>query len=195
MPSLKVLVVSKVVVAKGVPPSIHPEHMSFNRDRWALTLKVSCPFGYPFVPDGSFCTNASFGRLGATCGGTLVLIRIHGMMFLKQKGLSWFDFSAITNDPMATTYWALRNNRNAVVAEVVLQTHHIADSGGDPDNIDWIAIFENVLGTRRRHDVDVNTFIQNPTFVTTIGDIIHSFKNQVNEENNDAKDDGEDEDN
>ncbi|CAH1447283.1 unnamed protein product [Lactuca virosa] len=40
---------------------------------------------------------------------------------------------------------------NVLVAEVALQTHHIADSGGDPDTIDWIAIFEKVLGTRRRH--------------------------------------------
>ncbi|XP_052619991.1 uncharacterized protein LOC111899573 [Lactuca sativa] len=40
---------------------------------------------------------------------------------------------------------------NALVAEVALQTHHIADSGGDPDTIDWIAIFEKVLGTRRGH--------------------------------------------
>ncbi|XP_042753682.1 uncharacterized protein LOC111908380 isoform X2 [Lactuca sativa] len=40
---------------------------------------------------------------------------------------------------------------NALVAEVALQTHHIADSGGDPDTIYWIAIFEKVLGTRRGH--------------------------------------------
>ncbi|CAI9276849.1 unnamed protein product [Lactuca saligna] len=64
----------------------------------------------------------------------------------------------------------------------------IADSGGDPDIIDWITIFEKVLGTRRRHDVDVNVFLQNPTFVTTIRDIIRSFKNQVNEENNIGED-------
>ncbi|CAI9281412.1 unnamed protein product [Lactuca saligna] len=30
-------------------------------------------------------------------------------------------------------------------------THQIADSSGDPDTIDWIAIFEKVLGTRRVH--------------------------------------------
>ncbi|CAI9282487.1 unnamed protein product [Lactuca saligna] len=95
----------------------------------------------------------------------------------------WFDFDAITNHPMASTYWAPLNNRicvqyrdrkilktivlmilqgmwrqqglkplwNALVAEFALQTHHIANSGGDPDTIDWIAIFENVLGTRRGH--------------------------------------------
>ncbi|CAH1426818.1 unnamed protein product [Lactuca virosa] len=72
----------------------------------------------------------------------------------------WFDFDAITNHPMASTYWASLNNRicargefvdplveeqyNALVAEVALQTHHIADSGGDPDTIDWIAIFEKL---------------------------------------------------
>ncbi|CAH1440098.1 unnamed protein product [Lactuca virosa] len=32
-----------------------------------------------------------------------------------------------------------------------MATHHIADSGGDPDTIDWIAIFEKVLVTRRGH--------------------------------------------
>mgnify|MGYP001544320398 FL=1 len=41
--------------------------------------------------------------------------------------------------------------QNVLVAEVALQTHHIADSGGDPGTIDWIAIFEKVLGTRRGH--------------------------------------------
>ncbi|CAH1449771.1 unnamed protein product [Lactuca virosa] len=35
---------------------------------------------------------------------------------------------------------------NALVAEVALQTQHIADSGGDPNSIDWIALFEKVLG-------------------------------------------------
>ncbi|CAI9291634.1 unnamed protein product [Lactuca saligna] len=84
---------------------------------------------------------------------------------------------------------------SACFKKVDLQTHHIADSGGDPYNIDLIAIFEKVLGTRKGHDVDVNAFLQNPAFVTTIGNIIRSFKNQVNEENNDEKDDGEDEDN
>ncbi|CAI9276405.1 unnamed protein product [Lactuca saligna] len=44
-------------------------------------------------------------------------------------------------------------------------------------------------------DVDVNAFLQNPTFVTAIGDIIRSFKTQVYEENNDGEDGGEDEDN
>ncbi|CAI9300840.1 unnamed protein product [Lactuca saligna] len=84
---------------------------------------------------------------------------------------------------------------NALVAEVSLQTHHIADSGGDPDTIDWITIFEKVLRTRWGHDVDVNAFPQNPTFVTAIEDIIRSFKNQVNEENNDGEDGGENENN
>ncbi|CAI9276443.1 unnamed protein product [Lactuca saligna] len=115
---------------------------------------------------------------------------------------------------------------NALVAEVALQTHHIADFGGDLDTIDWIAIFEKVLDTRRGHvrgigpkassaagtsvssqwqsqsqasqptqDVDVNAFLQNSEFVTAIGDIIRSFKNQINEENNDGEDGGEDEDN
>ncbi|CAH1434956.1 unnamed protein product [Lactuca virosa] len=32
---------------------------------------------------------------------------------------------------------------------VAIQTHHIVDSGGDADYIDWIAIFEKVLGARR----------------------------------------------
>ncbi|CAI9297471.1 unnamed protein product [Lactuca saligna] len=149
---------------------------------------------------------------------------------------TWFDFGAITNHPMAPTYWASLNNRiwdvealraqahtgefvdplvedqyNVLVAEVALQTHHIADSGGDLDTIDWIAIFEKVLGTRKgrvrgigpkassaagtsapsqwqsqapqpTQDVDVNAFLQNPTFVTVIGDIIRSFKNKVNNE-------------
>ncbi|KAL7603049.1 hypothetical protein Lser_V15G18904 [Lactuca serriola] len=36
---------------------------------------------------------------------------------------------------------------NTLVAEVALQTHHIVKSGGDSDTIDWIAIFEKVLGT------------------------------------------------
>ncbi|CAI9270457.1 unnamed protein product [Lactuca saligna] len=40
---------------------------------------------------------------------------------------------------------------NTLVAEVALQTHHIADSSGDPDTIDWITIFEKVLCTRREH--------------------------------------------
>ncbi|CAI9303404.1 unnamed protein product [Lactuca saligna] len=40
---------------------------------------------------------------------------------------------------------------NALAAEVALQTHHIDDSDGDPDTIDWIAIFEKVLGTQRGH--------------------------------------------
>ncbi|CAI9289902.1 unnamed protein product [Lactuca saligna] len=44
-------------------------------------------------------------------------------------------------------------------------------------------------------DVDVNAFLQNPTFVMAIGDIIRSFKNQVNAKNNDGEDDGEDENN
>ncbi|CAI9295806.1 unnamed protein product [Lactuca saligna] len=46
-----------------------------------------------------------------------------------------------------------------------------------------------------KKDVDVNDFLQNPAFVTAIGDIFRSFKNQVNEENNDGEDGGEDEDN
>ena len=45
--------------------------------------------------------------------------------------------------------------QNALVAEVALQTHHIADSGGDPDTIYWIAIFKKVLGTRRGHVRDI----------------------------------------
>ncbi|CAI9263256.1 unnamed protein product [Lactuca saligna] len=40
---------------------------------------------------------------------------------------------------------------NALVVEVSQQTHHIANSGGDPDTIDWVTIFEKVLGTRRGH--------------------------------------------
>ncbi|CAI9303748.1 unnamed protein product [Lactuca saligna] len=35
-------------------------------------------------------------------------------------------------------------------------------------------------------DVDVNVFLQNPTFVTAIGDIIRSFTNQVNNDGEDA---------
>ncbi|CAI9263162.1 unnamed protein product [Lactuca saligna] len=42
-------------------------------------------------------------------------------------------------------------NDECLVAEVALQTHHIADFGGDPNTIDWIAIFEKVLGTQRGH--------------------------------------------
>ncbi|CAI9279495.1 unnamed protein product [Lactuca saligna] len=59
-------------------------------------------------------------------------------------------------------------------------TQHVIDSGGDPDSIDWITMFEKLLYARRGNDVDVNASLQNPTFVTTIGDIICSFKNQVN---------------
>ncbi|CAI9275692.1 unnamed protein product [Lactuca saligna] len=114
---------------------------------------------------------------------------------------------------------------NALVAEVALQTQHIADSGGDPNSIDWIALFEKVLGARRGHvrgigpkpsvvgtsaptqwqsqsqtpqptqDVDVNAFLQNPVFVTALGDIIRSFSKQVdNATNNDEENDDEDND-
>ncbi|CAI9271291.1 unnamed protein product [Lactuca saligna] len=40
---------------------------------------------------------------------------------------------------------------NVLADEVGLQTHHIADSSGDPDTIDSIAIFQKVLGARRGH--------------------------------------------
>ena len=50
-----------------------------------------------------------------------------------------------------TTMPKPREIYNALVAEVALQTHHIADFGGDPDTIYWIAIFKKVLGTRRGH--------------------------------------------
>ena len=43
----------------------------------------------------------------------------------------------------------LHEIRNALVAEVALQTQHIADSSGDPNSIEWIAIFEKVLVARR----------------------------------------------
>ena len=45
----------------------------------------------------------------------------------------------------------LREMQNVLVAEVALQTQHRADSGGDPNSIDWIALFEKVLGAWRRH--------------------------------------------
>ncbi|CAI9295131.1 unnamed protein product [Lactuca saligna] len=41
--------------------------------------------------------------------------------------------------------------KNTLVIEVVVQIHHIADFGGDPYTIDWIAIFKNVLGARKGH--------------------------------------------
>ncbi|CAH1417000.1 unnamed protein product [Lactuca virosa] len=114
---------------------------------------------------------------------------------------------------------------NALVAEVALQTQHIADFGGDPNSIDWIALFEKVLDARRGHvrgigpkpsvagtsaptqwhsqsqtpqqtqDVDVNVFLQNPAFVTALGDIIRSFSKQVdNATNNDEENDDGDND-
>ncbi|CAI9289573.1 unnamed protein product [Lactuca saligna] len=76
-----------------------------------------------------------------------------------------------------------RKKQNALVAEVALHTHHIADSGGET-----LLIGSQYL--RRSWDVDVNAFLQNPIFVTAIGDIIRSFKNQVN---NDGEDEDEDE--
>ncbi|CAI9264071.1 unnamed protein product [Lactuca saligna] len=88
---------------------------------------------------------------------------------------------------------------NALVVEVALQTHHIADSGGDAHYINWIVIFEKVLGARRGHVRGIRPkppstagcFSSNPAFVMAIGNIICSFKNQVNnEENKDGK--GED---
>ncbi|CAI9280208.1 unnamed protein product [Lactuca saligna] len=102
--------------------------------------------------------------------------------------------------------------QNALVAEVALQTQHIADSSSDPNSIDWIALFEMVLGAsvagthapsqwqsqlqtpQPTRDADVNTFLQNLVFVTSIGDIICSFSKQVdNATNNDEENDhGED---
>ncbi|CAI9282197.1 unnamed protein product [Lactuca saligna] len=115
--------------------------------------------------------------------------------------------------------------QNALVAEVALKTQHIIDFGGDLNSIDWIALFEEVLGARRGHvrgigpkpsiagrsaptqchsqsqtpqptqDVDVNAFLQNPTFVTTLGDINRSFSKQVdNATNNDEQNDDGDND-
>ena len=40
---------------------------------------------------------------------------------------------------------------NALVVEAALQAQHIADSGGDPNFIDWIVVFQKVLGARRGH--------------------------------------------
>ncbi|CAI9277755.1 unnamed protein product [Lactuca saligna] len=57
-------------------------------------------------------------------------------------------------DPLIEEQYYINNLRemhNALVAEVALQTQHIADSGADPNSIDWIALFEKVLGVRRGH--------------------------------------------
>ncbi|CAI9260610.1 unnamed protein product [Lactuca saligna] len=177
---------------------------------------------------------------------------------------TWFDFGAITNDPMPPVYWASLNNQICMryrgrknIAKTRLTgfegdveatraqahvgmdlhrwsdaidhfltekhkkrsagnkecrkkqvvknhggtyqyTHHITDSSGDTDTIDWITILEKVLDTQRGHvrdigpkhfssaDVNVNAFLQNPAFVTAIGNIIRSFKNQVNNDEDDA---------
>ncbi|CAH1423943.1 unnamed protein product [Lactuca virosa] len=46
----------------------------------------------------------------------------------------------------------VKEQYNSLFAEVALQTQHIADSGGDPNSIDWITLFEKVLGARRGHN-------------------------------------------
>ncbi|CAI9263067.1 unnamed protein product [Lactuca saligna] len=85
--------------------------------------------------------------------------------------------------------------QNTLVYEVSLQTQYIADSGGDPNSIDWISLFEKVLGAQRGHDVDVNAFLQNPVFVMANEDIIRSFSKQVdNATNNDEENDDRDDD-
>ncbi|CAH1435854.1 unnamed protein product [Lactuca virosa] len=48
-------------------------------------------------------------------------------------------------------YGSASFKNNALVAKVTLQTQHIADSGGNLNFIDWITLFENVLGGRRGH--------------------------------------------
>ncbi|CAI9282219.1 unnamed protein product [Lactuca saligna] len=194
---------------------------------------------------------------------------------------TWFDFGAITNDPMTTTYWAPLNNQicaqyrgrknvekyrltgsigdvEAARAQAPTEKHQKRsvgnkkirkkqvvknregtcsyDSACFKKNLNRFEAFhrahvnkkdefvdplvEDKYGTRRGHvrgigpkpfsvagtstssqwqsqsqapqptqDVNVKTFLHNPTFVTAIRDIIRSFKNQVNnEENNDEED-------
>ncbi|CAI9278036.1 unnamed protein product [Lactuca saligna] len=134
---------------------------------------------------------------------------------------TWFDFGAITNHPMAPTYWVLLNNRICARyrGRKNIAKNRLIDFAGDVEAARAVAptdkhqkqsagnkecqkkqVVKNRGGMCSygsacfKKDVDVNTFLQNPIFVTAIGDIICSFKNQVsNEENNDGEDEDEDE--
>ncbi|CAI9298486.1 unnamed protein product [Lactuca saligna] len=134
---------------------------------------------------------------------------------MLQYLLRWFDFDAITNHPMASTYWASLNNQICARyrGRKNIAKNRFDDFAGNveaarvqaPRGMDqqrWNAAIDNFLTEkhekrsagnkefRKKQDVNVNTFLQNPAFVTAIGDIIRSFKNQVNEENNDGEDGG-----
>ncbi|CAI9265076.1 unnamed protein product [Lactuca saligna] len=97
----------------------------------------------------------------------------------------WFDFGGITNHPMALPYWMSLNNQ---ICARYRGRENIAKSS----LIDFAEGMWRQQGLEPLRDVDVNVFLQNPTFVIAIGDIIRSFKNKVN--NNEVNNDGEDED-
>ncbi|CAI9282721.1 unnamed protein product [Lactuca saligna] len=67
---------------------------------------------------------------------------------------------------------------NALVAEVALQTHHIADSGCDQDAIDWITIFEKVLGTQRGHVRGIVPKSSSAVSISAPSNDIHSHKHR-----------------
>ncbi|CAI9294086.1 unnamed protein product [Lactuca saligna] len=107
----------------------------------------------------------------------------------------WFDFDAITNHPMVSTYWVSLNNRICARyrGHKNIAKNRFDDFAGNVEAARAQA--PRGMDQQRWNDVDVNAFLQNPGFVTAIGDINRFFKNQVNEENNDGEDGEEDEDN
>ncbi|CAI9296466.1 unnamed protein product [Lactuca saligna] len=90
-------------------------------------------------------------------------------------------------------------NTNMLIGEVYkcfiwdVGSYMRRDIGFDKDTWTDVSEAERVGMLQYLSDVDVNVFLQTPTFVMTIGDIIRSFKNQINdEENNDGEDEDED---
>ncbi|CAI9264289.1 unnamed protein product [Lactuca saligna] len=82
--------------------------------------------------------------------GDVEAARARAPMGMDQRSWNAAIDHFLTGKTSKTIHWKQRTPKEAI-AEVALQTHHITDSGGDPDTIDWIAIFEKVLGTRRGH--------------------------------------------
>ncbi|CAI9292961.1 unnamed protein product [Lactuca saligna] len=68
---------------------------------------------------------------------------------------------------------------------VALQTHHIVGSSSDLDTIDWIAIFEKMLGTRRGH---VRGIGPKPSSATAEKTSIGDRKGNTNNDNRDDSD-------
>ncbi|CAH1412845.1 unnamed protein product [Lactuca virosa] len=64
-------------------------------------------------------------------------------------------FSGDTTSSLATSTTTPQPNRFPECFSCCLQTQHIAAFGDDPDSIDWIALFEKVLGARRGHVRDI----------------------------------------